>query len=104
MVDGLPGREEGYQRGLGTRQIQMLAIGGTIGTGLFLGAGANIAKAGPSLVLTYAVAGVMLFFVMRALGELLTYRRTEGVSRGMRGSSSGRSGVTRRRGRTGSSG
>ncbi|GAA2614410.1 amino acid permease [Actinomadura fulvescens] len=69
---------EGYQRGLGTRQIQMLAIGGTIGTGLFLGAGKNIAKAGPSLILTYAVAGLMLFFVMRALGELLTYRRAEG--------------------------
>jgi len=69
---------EGYERGLGTRQIQMLAIGGTIGTGLFLGAGKNIAKAGPSLILTYAVAGLMLFFVMRALGELLTYRRVEG--------------------------
>ncbi|WP_433334636.1 amino acid permease [Spirillospora sp. CA-294931] len=69
---------DGYQRGLGTRQIQMLAIGGTIGTGLFLGAGENIAKAGPSLIITYAVAGLALFFVMRALGELLTYRRAEG--------------------------
>ncbi|MFI0484369.1 amino acid permease [Actinomadura sp. 9N215] len=79
MVDKLPDQgAEGYQRGLGTRQIQMLAIGGTIGTGLFLGAGENIAKAGPSLILTYAIAGLALFFVMRALGELLTYRRTEG--------------------------
>ncbi|MDL4815294.1 amino acid permease [Actinomadura opuntiae] len=79
MVAKLPDQgAEGYQRGLGTRQIQMLAIGGTIGTGLFLGAGENIAKAGPSLVLTYAVAGLMLFFVMRALGELLTYRHAEG--------------------------
>src|SRR5690242_17053702 len=69
---------EGYQRELGARQVQMLAIGGTIGTGLFLGAGKNIAKAGPGLILTYAVAGVMLFFVMRALGELLTYRPAEG--------------------------
>ncbi|GLW64332.1 alanine glycine permease [Actinomadura rubrobrunea] len=68
----------GYHRALGTRQIQMLAIGGTIGTGLFLGAGTNIAKAGPSLILTYAVAGLALFFVMRALGELLTYRRAPG--------------------------
>ncbi|RKS68124.1 D-serine/D-alanine/glycine:proton symporter (AAT family) [Actinomadura pelletieri DSM 43383] len=75
MVAKLP---EGYQRGLGTRQIQMLAIGGTIGTGLFLGAGENIAKAGPSLILMYAVAGVALFLVMRALGELLTYRTAEG--------------------------
>ncbi|CNF02351.1 Putative amino acid permease [Mycobacterium tuberculosis] len=79
MVAKLPDQSaEDYQRGLGTRQIQMLAIGGTIGTGLFLGAGENIAKAGPSLILTYAVAGLALFFVMRALGELLTYRRTEG--------------------------
>ncbi|GAA4130942.1 amino acid permease [Actinomadura keratinilytica] len=69
---------EGYHRALGTRQIQMLAIGGTIGTGLFLGAGTNIAKAGPSLILTYAIAGLALFFVMRALGELLTYRRAPG--------------------------
>ncbi|WUH98827.1 amino acid permease [Spirillospora sp. NBC_00431] len=79
MVDKLPDQgADDYQRGLGTRQIQMLAIGGTIGTGLFLGAGENIAKAGPSLILTYAIAGLALFFVMRALGELLTYRRTEG--------------------------
>ncbi|WP_433229003.1 amino acid permease [Actinomadura formosensis] len=79
MVEKLPDQSaESYQRGLGTRQIQMLAIGGTIGTGLFLGAGENIAKAGPSLILTYAVAGLALFFVMRALGELLTYRRAEG--------------------------
>ena len=79
MVAKLPDESaDGYQRGLGTRQIQMLAIGGTIGTGLFLGAGENIAKAGPSLILTYAVAGLALFFVMRALGELLTYRHAEG--------------------------
>ncbi|TDD27469.1 amino acid permease [Actinomadura sp. KC06] len=79
MVAKLPDQgAESYQRGLGTRQIQMLAIGGTIGTGLFLGAGENIAKAGPSLILMYAVAGLALFFVMRALGELLTYRRAEG--------------------------
>ncbi|WP_131737511.1 amino acid permease [Actinomadura roseirufa] len=79
MVEKLPDQAAGdYQRELGTRQIQMLAIGGTIGTGLFLGAGENIAKAGPGLILTYAVAGFMLFFVMRALGELLTYRHTEG--------------------------
>ncbi|MFF4241454.1 amino acid permease [Actinomadura geliboluensis] len=79
VVAKLPDQSaEGYQRGLGTRQIQMLAIGGTIGTGLFLGAGENIAKAGPSLILMYAVAGLALFFVMRALGELLTYRRAEG--------------------------
>ncbi|GHJ36543.1 amino acid permease [Streptomyces sp. TS71-3] len=70
--------QEGYQRGLGARQIQMIAIGGAIGTGLFLGAGKAIAKAGPSLILAYAVAGLVIFFIMRALGELLMYRPVSG--------------------------
>ncbi|MFI2258669.1 amino acid permease [Streptomyces tubercidicus] len=70
--------EEGYERGLGSRQVQMIAIGGAIGVGLFLGAGANIAKAGPSLILMYALAGVIVFFIMRALGELLLYRPVSG--------------------------
>jgi AAT family amino acid transporter len=70
--------EEGYQRGLGSRQIQMIAIGGAIGVGLFMGAGKGISKAGPSLVLGYAVAGVVVFFIMRALGELLMYRPVSG--------------------------
>ncbi len=54
---GTEAPEEGYERGLGSRQVQMIAIGGAIGVGLFLGAGANIAKAGPSLILMYALAG-----------------------------------------------
>jgi L-asparagine transporter-like permease len=70
--------EEGYERGLGSRQIQMIAIGGAIGTGLFLGAGKGISKAGPSLILAYAVAGLVIFFIMRALGELLMYRPVSG--------------------------
>ncbi|MFI9718050.1 amino acid permease [Streptomyces sp. NPDC052396] len=69
---------EGYQRGLGNRQIQMIAIGGAIGTGLFLGAGTAIHKAGPSLILAYAIAGLVIFFIMRALGELLMYRPVSG--------------------------
>ena len=56
----------------------MIAIGGAIGVGLFLGAGANIAKAGPSLILMYALAGGIIFFIMRALGELLLYRPVSG--------------------------
>ncbi|WP_017240876.1 amino acid permease [Streptomyces sp. SS] len=70
--------EEGYRRALSARQIQMMAIGGAIGTGLFYGAGAGIAAVGPSLVACYAVAGTVVFFIMRALGELLTYRPTSG--------------------------
>ncbi|MEU3917877.1 amino acid permease [Streptomyces sp. NBC_00879] len=72
------GTDEGYQRGLGARQIQMIAIGGAIGTGLFLGAGKAISKAGPSLILAYAIAGLVIFFIMRALGELLMYRPVSG--------------------------
>ncbi len=75
---GASGDSEGYQRGLGARQIQMIAIGGAIGTGLFLGAGKAIHKAGPSLILAYAIAGLVIFFIMRALGELLMYRPVSG--------------------------
>ncbi|MBD0709881.1 MULTISPECIES: amino acid permease [unclassified Streptomyces] len=77
-TEGAADGGEGYQRGLGARQIQMIAIGGAIGTGLFLGAGKAIAKAGPSLILAYAVAGLVIFFIMRALGELLMYRPVSG--------------------------
>ncbi|MCB5165022.1 amino acid permease [Streptomyces bambusae] len=74
-----PGEGGGeYQRRLGTRQTQMIAIGGTIGTGLFLGAGTAISKAGPSLLVWYAVAGAVVFLVVRALGELLMYRPVSG--------------------------
>ncbi|MEU4270439.1 amino acid permease [Streptomyces sp. NPDC026092] len=73
-----PADGEGYHRALGARQIQMIAIGGAIGTGLFLGAGKGISKAGPSLILAYAIAGLVIFFIMRALGELLMYRPVSG--------------------------
>ncbi|GEM32799.1 putative amino acid permease [Nocardia neocaledoniensis NBRC 108232] len=69
---------EGYARGLSPRTIQMIAIGGAIGTGLFYGAGAAIEQAGPSLILAYLVAGLAIFVIMRALGELLTYRPVSG--------------------------
>ncbi len=59
------------QRALGNRHLQMIAIGGAIGTGLFLGSGKTISLAGPSILLVYAVIGFFLFFVMRAMGEML---------------------------------
>ena len=49
--------EQGYHKGLKPRQIQMIAIGGAIGTGLFLGAGGRLASAGPILVFAYALCG-----------------------------------------------
>jgi L-asparagine permease len=67
---------DGYGRTLGNRQVQMIAIGGAIGVGLFLGAGGRLASAGPSLVLSYAVCGIAAFFVMRALAELVLHRPT----------------------------
>ena len=70
--------EEDFDRGLKERHIQMIAIGGAIGVGLFLGSAKAIQQAGPSLLLSYAVAGVVIFFIMRALGELLMYRPVAG--------------------------
>lgn len=58
-------------RGLGQRQIEMIAIGGCIGTGLFMGSGKTISIAGPSIIFIYAIIGCILYFVMRAMGELL---------------------------------
>ncbi|WP_416828249.1 amino acid permease [Ectobacillus polymachus] len=59
------------KRDLKNRHVQLIAIGGTIGTGLFLGSGKAIQLAGPSIVFAYLIVGIALFFVMRALGELL---------------------------------
>jgi D-serine/D-alanine/glycine transporter len=59
------------QRDLSNRQIQLIAIGGAIGTGLFLGSGRTISQAGPAVLLVYGVIGFFVFFVLRAMGELL---------------------------------
>lgn len=77
--DGILHAEDaGYHKGLKARQIRMIAIGGAIGTGLFLGAGGRLAAAGPSLVVAYAVCGTIAFFILRALGELVLHRATSG--------------------------
>lgn len=70
--------QEGYRPGLKPRQVQMIAIGGAIGTGLFLGAGGRLASAGPSLVIVYAVCGVFAYLILRALGELVLHRPSSG--------------------------
>ncbi|MEN4451730.1 amino acid permease [Mycobacterium sp. SM3041] len=70
--------DAGYERGLSARTVQMIAIGGAIGTGLFYGAGGAIEKAGPALILAYLLAGLAVFVIMRALGELLVYRPVSG--------------------------
>lgn len=61
----------GYKRTLSNAHIQLIALGGTIGTGLFLGVGDSIHSAGPSVILIYIIVGLFLFLLMRALGELI---------------------------------
>ncbi|NDO76947.1 amino acid permease [Kocuria indica] len=66
-----PHTHSGPSRGLSNRHIQLIAIGGAIGTGLFMGSGRTISLAGPAVVFVYVVIGFFLFFMMRAMGELL---------------------------------
>ena len=65
--------QHGLQRTLKNRHLQLIAIGGAIGTGLFMGSGKTISLAGPSVLFTYMIIGFFLFFVMRAMGELLLH-------------------------------
>ncbi|WP_375738438.1 amino acid permease [Pseudomonas boanensis] len=59
------------KRGLKNRHIQLIALGGAIGTGLFLGSAGVLKSAGPSMILGYAIAGFFAFLIMRQLGEMI---------------------------------
>lgn len=59
------------KRKLSARQMQMIALGGTIGVGLFMGSTSTIKWTGPSVLIAYAIAGLFLYMIMRALGEML---------------------------------
>ncbi|MEU7633247.1 amino acid permease [Nocardia sp. NPDC049220] len=74
----LHAEDAGYHKSLRPRQLQMIAIGGAIGTGLFLGAGGRLASAGPGLFIVYAICGMFVFFILRALGELVLHRPSSG--------------------------
>jgi L-asparagine permease len=74
----LHAEDQGYHKGLKPRQVQMIAIGGAIGTGLFMGAGGRLATAGPALIISYAVCGFFAFMILRALGELVMHRPSSG--------------------------
>ncbi|MFP3415670.1 amino acid permease, partial [Bacillus sp. SIMBA_074] len=71
--------EQGLKRGLKSRHLTMISIGGAIGTGLFLSSGAAIHTAGPGgALLAYALVGAMVYFVMTSLGELAAFMPTSG--------------------------
>ena len=69
------GMEQGHEgelkRGLKNRHIQLIALGGAIGTGLFLGSASVLKSAGPSMILGYAIGGIIAFMIMRQLGEMV---------------------------------
>lgn len=70
MSDKNGAKGENLERGLKERHIQLIALGGAIGVGLFLGSGTAIQMAGPALLLLYFFSGIIMFFIMRSLGEL----------------------------------
>src|SRR6478735_4146011 len=78
-TSSLDAENEGYKQSLTRRQVQMIAIGGAIGTGLFLGSASRLHSTGPALLFSYAFVGVIAFFLMRALGELILHRPTSGA-------------------------
>ncbi|MGP4000386.1 amino acid permease [Streptomyces sp. 8N706] len=69
---------DGLKAGLKNRHLSMIAIGGVIGAGLFVGSASGIAAAGPGILLSYALVGAMVVFVMRMLGEMAAADPTSG--------------------------
>ncbi|MDI3423823.1 amino acid permease, partial [Streptomyces luteolus] len=69
---------DGLKAGLKNRHLSMIAIGGVIGAGLFVGSSAGIAAAGPAILVSYALVGVMVVLVMRMLGEMAAANPTSG--------------------------
>jgi AAT family amino acid transporter len=74
-----PAITETLARKLSSRQVSMIAIGGTIGTGLFLGTGKSLATGGPaSMLISYAIVGFIVFMTMLALGEMAAFTPVAG--------------------------
>lgn len=76
--DAFAHEQEGLHKGLGARQLQMIAIGSAIGTGLFLGTGGRLEQAGPMLAVIFAVCGFFGYLILRSLGELILHRPSSG--------------------------
>ena len=77
-LNNLNNESSTLQRGLKNRHIQLIAMGGAIGTGLFLGSAHVIESAGPSIILGYAFGGLIAFFIMRQLGEMIVQEPVAG--------------------------
>ena len=73
-----PADGQQLKRGLQNRHIQLIALGGAIGTGLFLGIGPAIQMAGPAVLLGYGIAGMIAFLIMRQLGEMVVEEPVSG--------------------------
>ncbi|MFE9443071.1 amino acid permease [Streptomyces sp. NPDC006602] len=73
-----PEQQAGLQAGLKNRHLSMIAIGGVIGAGLFVGSASGIAAAGPGILLSYALVGALVVFVMRMLGEMAAANPSSG--------------------------
>jgi aromatic amino acid transport protein AroP len=71
-------QQDGLKRGLKNRHIQLIALGGAIGTGLFLGSASVLQAAGPSMILGYAIGGIIAFMIMRQLGEMVAQEPVAG--------------------------
>ncbi|ROR55296.1 amino acid/polyamine/organocation transporter (APC superfamily) [Luteococcus japonicus] len=71
--------DRGLQRSLKNRHIQLIALGGAIGTGLFYGSSASITMAGPAILLAYLLGGAVIFLIMRALGEMSVHTPVSGA-------------------------
>ncbi|MFD5701643.1 amino acid permease [Streptomyces lasiicapitis] len=70
LQDAPPQTDSPLGHGLKQRHLSMIALGGVIGAGLFVGSGTAIAAAGPSIILAYAISGALVMLVMRMLGEM----------------------------------
>lgn len=71
--------EPDLRRGLKPRQLIMMALGSSIGTGLFIGSGQAIGVAGPAVLISFLIAGAIIVFVMRMLGEMATAQPNSGA-------------------------
>src|SRR6201992_2188757 len=71
-------REEGRKRSLSSRQLSMIAIGGAIGTGLFLGSSFAIGFAGPSVLISYSIGAGITLLLMGAMAEMTVAHPTSG--------------------------